>query len=362
MVVNRDEVSDDDKHETSQNCANYPHSRSDVVTRHESLKRCKSDSELRGRTESKINRRMGIRVSRWKSADTLITDSEDFVYRPLSKVNVLVNKCEEEEGVVDDYELLESSSATEQDDDDDDDEKLNIIVERRDNGGDHQGDKSNDNNLSESLITKTTVVACDGRRNDNTENSRTELSIKKNLTNTPLLLSDNNKATAAMKNDCAITKFSTLPRAKSRENVALSEISFRKSYKLSSKSSVKNNVQEMSELVKRNDTLSSVEEKRKSDKSYFECTTLPKLARSRFSEPTFRQSLRHAIDLSADDTSRKYLSECSGSNASGNNATLSAPTNSESTSGTGKLKKLIFAKLLIVCICLNVRKLLIFSC
>lgn len=358
MLLNRGVVSDDndDKHETSQNCANYPHSRSDVVTRHESLRRCKSDSELRGRTQVKINRRMGIRVSRWKSADTLITDSEDFVYRPLSKVNVLVNKCEEEEGVVDNYELLESSSATEQDDDDDDDnddEKLNIIVERRDNGGDHQSDKSNGNNLSENLIIKTTVVACDGRH-DNTENSRTELSIKK-LTNTPLF-NENKVTTAAMKNDCVITKFSTLPRAKSRENVALSEISFRKSCKLSGNSSVKNNVQEMTELVRRNDTSAAAVEKPKSDKSQFECTTLPKIARSRFSEPHFRQSLRHGIDLSVDGTSRKHLSECSGSNASGNNATPSALPNSESTSGTGKLKKkLIFAKLLIVCMCLKVR-------
>lgn len=360
MVLNRDVVSDNDAHETSQNCANYPHLKSDVVTRHESLKRCKSDSELRGSTEAQINRRMGNRVSRWQSADTIITaDSEDFVYRPLSKVNVLVNKSEEEEGVVDDYELLESSSATEQDDDDNDDEKLSIAVEKRDNGGDHQGDKCNDNNLPESLITKTTVVACDGQH-DNTENSRTELSIIK-LTNTPLL-SDSDKAIAAMKNDCVIRKFSTLPRAKSRENVALSEIGLRKSCKLSSHSSVNSDVQEMTELVRRNDTV----EKRKSDKTYFECTTLPKIARSRFSEPHFRQSLRHTIDLSVvDDTSRKYLSECSGSNsnASGNNATPSAPTNRvESTSGTGKLKKLIFAKMLIVCICLNVRALLSFSC
>jgi hypothetical protein len=324
---NRDAIGDNE-HETSQNCANYPHpnvvaSNNEVSSsRHESLARWKSDSELLlhgSATNRKINKRMGIRVSRWQSADNItVTDAQNFVYRPLSKVNVLVNRDEIIDNGEDDYELLESSSADEGNNDDD-----------RYSGG----DKSNDNNLSEFLVTQKTTMNCDGQH-DNTENHR--CTSTNNSTNTPLL-NHNDLATTTANANCqsgsVIRKFSTLPRAKSRENITRNESGVRKSYKLSSRSN-EIDVQEMMELARRSEFDGSnclvSKRRRESDKNIpFECTTTT-TARSRFSEPS---PSPHGLNrLSVD---QKNSSECSGNN----NAITNVPTGSslESTSGTGEL-------------------------
>lgn len=302
-----------DKHETShhqENCANYPHHTTNdiIIKRHESLgRRCNSDSELQQLRITgnyriiNSNRRMGIRVSRrWKSVDNVAQRNEEFiVYRPLSKVNVLVNENEDE---IEDYELLESSSA-------DDNENDNIPPE--------------------------TISNChyDGHLNETTTIEQiTPPSLFKTVDNC---------------DDFVIRKFSTLPRAKSRESIVRCENAFRKSCKLSSlnrsseklrekeekEEQEKSNVQEM---VVASDTSMTVM-KRKSDKKLFhESTTLPKQARSRLFSEGARRSLRNTnnhIDLQlTDNSSRNYSSNL----ASGNNATISTPTNSEPPSGTGK--------------------------
>lgn len=325
------DVVNGDKLETSQTCANYPHSKSsDDFTRHESLRRCKSASALlRGASASrrrKIDRgTMGMGVSRWQSADNL-TVAADFVYRPLSKVNVLVNGDEamDDEG---DYELLESSSAASESHEDGPD---NGEVE-----GDY-GDTGNDDNLN--LVTETTncdSTACDGQH-ESTENSRCSTTTA----DTPQL---NDIAAVNSNGDCCfvITKFSTLPRAKSRESFTRSGSAVGESCKLSSRSSGEKDVQEVTKLERGtlSDDVAKVKTQ-KSDKMLFQCTTLPRAAspaRSRFSEPHFRHSLRQNIDLS--DSPRKCLSERVGSGSGSNNTTVIAPANSgcgESTSGTGK--------------------------
>lgn len=306
-----------DKHETSQNCANYPHLKS---SRHESLRKWKSNSELlsRASTHRKINSNtMGNKVSRrWQSADNITVSTEqDFGYRPLSKVNVLVNRDEvmDEEH---DYDLLESSSAASETNNDEEEDTYN-------------GDgRSNNNNLTERFSTTSNDennYDDDGQHN-NTENSHRS-------TTTTTFLDTPQLNDTAMNDDCNffIRKFSTLPRVKSRESFTRCD-NARKSCKLSSHS-------EVTKLV---DTLSDCEPK-VNNKMKFQCTTLPKanFARSRLSEPHLRHSLREKnIDLS--DNLRKHSSEYGCGSLEGNNATLIVlPTASgsriESTSGTGKL-------------------------
>lgn len=331
MALQRRDVVNGDKLETSQNCANYPHSKSsDEFTRHESLRRCKSASELlRGASASrrrKIDRgTMGMGVSRWQSADNL-TVAADFVYRPLSKVNVLVNGDEAMDDDEGDYELLESSSAASESHEDGPDSGE---VE-----GDY-GDTGNDDNLN--LVTETTncdSTARDGQH-DSTENSRCSTTTA----DTPQL---NDIAAVNSNGDCCfvITKFSTLPRAKSRESFTRSGSGVGESCKLSSRSSGEKDVQEVTKLERGtlSDDVAKVKTQ-KSDKMLFQCTTLPKAAspaRSRFSEPHFRHSLRQNIDLS--DSPRKCLSECVGSGSGSNNTTVTSSGCGESTSGTGKQK------------------------
>lgn len=334
MAHNRDEVGDNEHETTSQNCANYPHpfvaAINEVASssrRHESLarRRWKSDSELLlcgsncSATNQKINKRMGIRVSRWQSADNVVT--ENSVYQPLSKVNVLVNRDEAiDSGGEDDYELLEST-------DDDELEEGGVFNDDDLNCGGNNNDladnKSNDNNLSAQKTT-TAMNSYDGQH----ANSRCT-STKNNSTNTPLLNHNDNTSTTTVESNancqsgCVIRKFSTLPRVKSRENITRNESGVRKSYKLSSSRSNEIDVQEMTELVRRNEldgnSLVVVSKRQESDNKNipFKCTTP---ARSRFSEGLNRLSV---------ENDQKHSSERSGNN----NATGSS---GESTSGTGE--------------------------
>jgi hypothetical protein len=356
MAHNRDEVSDNEHETTSQNCANYPHPvllNEVASSRHESLaRRWKSDSELLfcgsssscGATNQKINKgRMGIRVSRWQSADNVtVSETENFVYHPLSKVNVLVNRDEAIDNAngEDDYELLESSSACDDDEDDElevEDEEEGVDYDDLNCGNNNdRGDKSNDNNLSEFLVTQKTTMNSDDGQHDNTENSC--CTSNKNSTNTPLLnhndlTTTKTKSNANCQSGCVIRKFSTLPRAKSRENITRNENGVRKSYKLSSRSN-EIDVQEMMELERRNELDGNclvMSKRQESDKKIpFKCTTTS-LARSRFSEPP------HVLNrLSVVVVDQKHSSESSGNNATTNVPTSSSSGSGESTSGTGE--------------------------
>lgn len=290
MEAHRNQTSDN--HEKSQNCVNYPHSNDAVSATTEAnseqqiqLRRCKSEASA----QKLIDIRMGVRVSRSHSADSIVD------YEPLSQINLLVNREDNDDD--DDYKLLDSSS--------DDGIELNVL--------------NNDNN-------------CDGQTIDNTcttisSSEQQQLNVSRAV--------DNNCESVIR------TKFSTLPRIKKSRDLNDTRRSLHTKATINFNDMRVEKSEEVAvKLANNSETVddSNMRAMCKSDKtneSQFCSTTLPK-ARSRLSDSLhFRHSLRfHSIDS---DRKRRHLSEVHNNNAaSGNNHIAILANAGESTSGTSE--------------------------
>lgn len=317
-----DRILHSDNHcEISQNNANYSRCNSyclnaNPIQSRRMLVRCKSDFNIERWT--KINNRMGVTVSRRsKSSDNISTSTDSFVYEPLNRTVAYIDA---EVSDNDDYKLLDNST------------------------DDNLSSEDNDNDNSLNIIALSNASAnCDGHNDNNEQKSSCTSIITKSTNEKTAQMNVNVDKCLNVNERCAenvIRKFSTLPRLKSRENIARQEDRVRKSCKITTGRVYNTNEDEFQDCrvtidKSRDSTIDTSDdnnekvilrtENSKSDRMNeltFHSTTLPK-ARSRLSEPQFRHSLRYTIDS---DNSRKYLSECNASGSNNNSA--------ESTSGT----------------------------
>lgn len=261
-----------DNHEKSRNCVNCPRAKRN--NHKQSLTRRKSDFDI-GRA-TKID--MGVNVSRSLSADSVA----DCAYEPLSRVNLLVHRDQEDNDDDDDFKLLESSS-------DDDAIELNDL-------------------------NHTTTANCCNDDDDGQQTSDNTIIMAESTNEHALQL--NGSAVAAASD----IKFSTLPRAKATTSSENSSV------RRSCKATINLHTKEESKIVAAelendDDALETLKN------SLFHSTTLPKAARSRVSDSRhFRHSLRHSPRSIDSDGAEKCSSAC-------NNTIIVA---SESTSGTSK--------------------------